>query len=70
MSADQSALNTDGTLKDASEIQWYDSVKTRSTPELSPECLEISVRWDLASVTRRGALHPCQVFVPDFGMRR
>ena len=25
MSADQSALNTDGTLKDASEIQWYDS---------------------------------------------
>ena len=25
MLADQSTLNTDGILKDASEIQWYDS---------------------------------------------
>ena len=49
-------------------LQW--SVKTRSTPELSPECPEISVRWDLASATQRGALHPCQVFVPDFGTWR
>ena len=46
------------------------TVKTGSTPELSPERPEISVRRDLASATRRGALHPCQVFVPDFGTRR
>ena len=46
------------------------TVKTGSTPELSPERPEISVRQDLASATRRGALHPCQVFVPDFGTRR
>ena len=32
------------------------TVKTGSTLELSPECLEISVRQDLASVTQRGAL--------------
>ena len=44
------------------------NVKTRSTPELSLECPEISVRWNLASATRRGVLHPCQVFVPDFRM--
>ena len=45
-------------------------VKTRSTPELSPERPEISVRRDLASATQRGALRPCQVFVPDFGPQR
>ena len=45
-------------------------VKTGSTLELSPERPEISVRWDLASATRRGVLHPCQVFVPDFGTQR
>ena len=50
--------------------QANDTVKTGSTPELSLECPEISVRWDLASATQRGALRPCQVFVPDFGMRR
>ena len=46
------------------------AVKTGSTPELSLEHPEISVRWDLASVTRRGALRPCQVFVLDFRMQR
>ena len=46
------------------------TVKTGSTPELSPEHPEISVRRDLASATWRGALRPCQVFVLDFGTRR
>ena len=48
----------------------YQVVKTRSTPELSLECPEISFRWDLASVTQREALCPCQVFVLDFRMWR
>ena len=39
----------------------HSTVKTRSTPELSLECPEISVRQDLASVTWREVLHPCQV---------
>ena len=46
------------------------TVKTGSTPELSLECPEISVRQDLASVTWRDVLYPCQVFVLDFGMQR
>ena len=45
-----------------------ETVKTGSTPELSLEHPEISVRWDLASATQRGVLCPCQVFVPDFKM--
>ena len=47
-----------------------EAVKTGSTPELSPERPEISVRQNLASATQRGALRPCQVFVPDFGTQR
>ena len=39
----------------------YGFVKTRSTLELTLEYPEISVRWDLASVTQRGVLCPCQV---------
>ena len=53
-----------------SEWVLMHGVKTGSTLELSPECPEISVRRDLASATWRGALHPCQVFVLDFGMWR
>ena len=53
-----------------SEWVLMHGVKTGSTLELSPERPEISVRQDLASATRRGALHPCQVFVPNFGMQR
>ena len=43
---------------------------TGSTSALSPKHPEINVRWNLASATWRGVLHPCQVFVPDFGMWR
>ena len=35
------------------------TLKARSTLELSPECPEISVKQDLASATQREALHPC-----------
>ena len=56
--------------RDFDKCEFEYTVKTGSTLELSPERPEISVRWDLASATRRGALHPCQVFVLDFGTRR
>ena len=56
--------------RDFDKYEFEYTVKTRSTPELSPEHPEISVRQDLASVTRRGVLCPCQVFVLDVGMWR
>ena len=56
--------------RDFDKWEFKYTVKTGSTLELSLEHLEISVRWDLASATRRGALHPCQVFVLDFGTWR
>ena len=56
--------------RDFDKYEFEYTVKTGSTPELSPERPEISVRRDLASATRRGALRPCQVFVPDFRMQR
>ena len=63
-------------LQDACTVEvilsfaWLPAVKTGSTLELSPECLEISYRWDLASATWKGVLHPCQVFVLAFGTWR
>ena len=56
--------------RDFDKYEFEYTVKTGSTPELSLEHPEISVRQDLASATRRGALRPCQVFVLDFGMQR
>ena len=56
--------------RDFDKYEFEYTVKTGSTLELSPERPEISVRWDLASATWRGALRPCQVFVPDFRMQR
>ena len=56
--------------RDFDKYEFEYIVKTRSTPELFPECLEISVRQDLASATQRGALRPCQVFVLDFRTQR
>ena len=56
--------------RDFDKYEFKYTVKTGSTPELSPERPEISVRRDLASATRRGVLRPCQVFVLDFGTQR
>ena len=56
--------------RDFDKWEFGYTVKTGSTPELSPEHPEISVRQDLASATQRGALCPCQVFVLDFRMWR
>ena len=47
--------------EDFDKWEFEYTIKTRSTLELSPEHPEISVRWDLASVTWRGVLCPCQV---------
>ena len=56
--------------RDFDKYEFEYTVKTGSTLELSLEHPEISIRWDLASATQRGALRPCQVFVLDFGTWR